>query len=88
MKAEKSISKEEFLKKLDSAKAVGDCFAVIVEAPDLEGYEMISNPPGNLAVKREYYNESYNENMELKAFPKIRIVGAGAIDGMDFPTCW
>ena len=52
----------------------GKGFEIKVIAPGFEQPETISNPAGNVKAKREYYTQAYNEDLELKTNPKIKIV--------------
>ena len=49
--------------------------AIHIQMPDLEKPEIILNPFENLAKKIEYYEKSYTEDLELKTFNKIKIIG-------------
>lgn len=41
-----------------------------------EGYdEVIINPTGNFSEKLEYYKNAYNDNLTLKSFGGIKIIG-------------
>lgn len=68
--------KEEFLRYFREAKKEDDkAMIVLVESPDLEKYEYIINDNRNIEAKLDYYDKAYNDNLELKAFNKIRIAG-------------
>lgn len=51
--------------------------------PDREEPEYIVVLTGNLDYKLGYYLENYNDNLELKHCPAIRIRSAMAIDFVD-----
>lgn len=55
----------------------GDYEGVFVEiqAPNCPESEVIWNPKENFTFKKNYYKKAYNDNLELKSFPKIKIVG-------------
>lgn len=46
-----------------------------IEAPDLEEPEVIINSRENFEAKLSYYKKSYNEDLTLKSFNKIKITG-------------
>lgn len=50
-----------------------------VKMPDLNSFEEIRNPSDNFEAKKAYYQKAYDENMCLKSFPAIQIVGARLI---------
>jgi hypothetical protein len=49
---------------------------LLIEVPDLPKPEMVTNPYENLDIKLDYYKKSYTDNLELKTFPKIRIIAS------------
>ena len=50
---------------------------VQISMPDLLKPEVIINPAVNFDAKLEYYKKAYNEDLTLKSFPSIKIVGFG-----------
>ena len=48
---------------------------VYIEMPDLPELEVIRNPIANLCKKVEYYKNAYSDDLTLKTFDKIKIVG-------------
>lgn len=60
-----------FNAKLSNKKYVG----VKIEMPGFEDCEVIINPASNFDEKVKYYKNAYNEDLTLKAFDKIKIVG-------------
>ena len=46
-----------------------------ITVPNSEVCEVIINPTGNFDNKLEYYKRAYNEDLTLKTFNKIKIVG-------------
>lgn len=67
------MTKKDFLQGFD-----GDYEGVFVEIelPGCPEPEIIWNPKENFAFKKQYYQKSYNENLELKNNKLIKIVGA------------
>lgn len=49
---------------------------VKIEMQGFEKAEVIINQSENFKTKQEYYNKAYNEDLTLKTFSGIRIVGA------------
>ena len=47
---------------------------VLVKMPDLPELERITNPRDNWETKKAYYDRAYNDDLELKANPVIKIV--------------
>lgn len=52
----------------------GKGFQIKVLAPGFSAPETISNPPGNVKAKRDYYAQAYNDNLELKSNPEVKII--------------
>lgn len=48
---------------------------VYVEMPDLPEAEIIRNPIANMIKKLAYYKGAYNDDLTLKTFNEIKIVG-------------
>lgn len=48
---------------------------MIIEMPDFPCHEIIINEYPNFDKKLEYYKKAYNEDLTLKAFNKIKIIG-------------
>lgn len=46
---------------------------VFIEMPDLPYHEQIFNPYENMSYKHAYYKAAYDDDLRLKANPKIRI---------------
>lgn len=56
---------------ITGAKYVG----VKIQMQDFADCEVIINPRANFRSKLEYYKKAYNEDLTLKAFNGIKIVG-------------
>lgn len=52
---------------------------VMIQAPDCEKEEIIINPSCNVEFKMNYYKNAYDDELKLKSFDKIRIVGFGMV---------
>ena len=48
---------------------------VYVEMPDLPEAEIIRNPIANMSKKLAYYKGAYNDDLTLKTYDEIKIVG-------------
>ena len=48
---------------------------VLIQSPDSEKPELIINENENIDVKLAYYKKAYNEDLTLKTFNGIRIIG-------------
>lgn len=70
------MTKKEFLEKLDKAIENGWGIKVYVEMPDLAKPELVCNPPENVEQKRNYYDDAYNNEMQLESFTQIKIVNS------------
>lgn len=57
-----------------------DYFAVSIETKGNSGLEIIVNPFSNLQNKMEYYQNAYDDNLVLKTYDGIKIVGACGFD--------
>ena len=68
------MDKTEFLNKVDKAIKKGWGIKVYVTMPNLPKPEIICNPHENIENKKDYYNEAYNDQMELETFNQIQIV--------------
>jgi hypothetical protein len=64
----------------DAMAANNDYIAVAVESVGNEENEVIINPSCNFESKLDYYRDAYDENLVLKTFNGIRIVGACSFD--------
>ncbi|MGB8452759.1 MAG: hypothetical protein WCD89_10530 [Anaerocolumna sp.] len=64
----------------DAIAVNNDYIAVAVESVGNEENEVIINPSCNFENKLEYYRKAYDENLVLKTFSGIRIVGAYSFD--------
>lgn len=71
---------EKAIKKNNSLNFPNMRVAVVVEMPGATSPEFIVNPPENLEYKLDYYTEKYNEDLELKGFPAIKIVDCISFD--------
>jgi hypothetical protein len=72
--------KEILMEKLENcferAIATGAKYiAVMVAMDSLPEPEIIINPAENIQGKLEYYKYAYNDNLTLKSYDRIRIVG-------------
>lgn len=58
-------------------KAIKDnkSIGVLIEMPGFEEPELIINPCKNLKQKLRYYKDTYDENLNHKKAPGIKIVG-------------
>lgn len=57
-----------------------DYFAVSIETKGNPDLEIIVNPFSNLKNKMEYYQNAYDDNLVLKTYDGIKIVGACGFD--------
>lgn len=57
--------------KNNNAKYIG----IAVKNINSSKAEIIINPEENFDDKLAYYKEAYNNNLELKSYPKISIIG-------------
>ena len=64
---------EKFAEVMEYAILNNKGISVLITMPDLPKPEMIVNPASNVKAKLEYYKKAYNDNLELKTFPKITI---------------
>ena len=68
-------NKMEYLISLfEKAKYDSLDIALELTVPTCEDTEIIIVKNANLDYKLNYYKESYNENLELKRFPEIKIL--------------
>lgn len=58
--------------------------AVKIETRGLEGAEIIINPRCNFEAKLEYYKKAYTDDLVLKTYDGIRIIGFCDSDTFDF----
>ncbi len=56
---------------------------VAIETKGYPGLEVIINREENFKVKLEYYKKAYDNNLVLKTFAGIRIVGFATEDNFD-----
>lgn len=71
--------KEKFLDYLDSAVSQEwDYFSVTIKTEGSNDNEVIINPMSNYETKRAYYDKAYDDNLVLKSFSGIKIVGYDA----------
>lgn len=66
---------KEFEEKLKCAIKWRMGISVLISMPDLPDYEVIQNPFDNVLGKLKYYKKAYDEQLKLKTFDKIKIVG-------------
>ncbi len=64
--------KQEFLKAFENTNVDQVCVAVSV--PNAPNPEYIINTKENFEAKKEYYDKAYNDDLELIAFPSIKIL--------------
>ena len=48
---------------------------IYIKLPNLMFPEVIYNPPENIGEKIKYYQNAYNEELQLKVNPDVAIVG-------------
>lgn len=48
---------------------------VRISMPNFEKFEVIINPIENFEKKLEYYQNAYTDDLKLKAFNEIKIIG-------------
>lgn len=66
--------KEVMLARMVIAESERRGFTVQIKSDDLPKLETITNPAGNISVKRAYYASAYNDELQLIANPSISIV--------------
>lgn len=71
----KTLDKKELENVFLEAMEKGHKVAVSITVPGCEKTESIVNPPENLENKLDYYMSSYNDDLKLRAYPAIQIVG-------------
>lgn len=60
------MRKTEFKRIVEEGRRLGKCYMVVkVETKDNPGGEIIVNPIENFDAKLAYYDQAYNEDMEL-----------------------
>lgn len=73
--------KEKFMHYLDEVEKEGyEYFSVTIKTEGSQGNEVIINPICNYETKRAYYDKAYDEDLVLKSFSGIKIVGYDAFD--------
>lgn len=73
--------KNQLMEVFADAMAVhNDFIAVSIETKGSTGTEVIINPSCNFKTKMEYYQKAYDDDLILKTFDGIRIVGACSFD--------
>lgn len=70
------ISKELFQKKFADAMTNGADIAIELTVPSREATEIIIVKNANLQYKLDYYNQNYNDNLELIRCTDIKILDA------------
>lgn len=66
------MKKEEFLKGFDDPE--NQSVLVRIKLPFCPELETIINPKSNFAVKKDYYNTMYDDDLCMKSLPTLRIV--------------
>ena len=75
-RVEKMKSKKEiFLDYLKKHKGSYSMFYVIIETLGSTHAELIVNPYSNYEKKADYYDKSYDDDLVLKAYNGIKIIG-------------
>lgn len=67
------MNKEHLAREFEIAKETDSDLAIELTVPDSDVTEVIIVKNGNLDYKLNYYNENYNDDLELIRFPEIRI---------------
>lgn len=57
-------------------------FGVKIKTEGMPSYELIINQYENLEYKLSYYINAYNEDLTLKSYNGIKIIGAGYSDDL------
>lgn len=65
---------------LEAIETKAEYFGVRVETKGMPRYDIVINKYENLDYKIEYYINNYNEDLELKTCPDIKITRAGYAD--------
>jgi len=63
--------KEKFLQGFDDPEV--NTLTILIDMPDCPAYEVIINTKPNFEAKKAYYSLAYNDNLELIAYPAIKI---------------
>lgn len=66
--------KERLISELDKAIDTYQGFAVTMEVKGIVGEEYVVSPPSMLPFKRYYYDELFNEELEMNHAPEIKII--------------
>ena len=75
------LSKNDLKKCFETAEKIGYEFvAVKIDMQGFEHPEIVINRKGNYEDKMNYYENAYDENLILKAYNGIRIIGFVAAD--------
>lgn len=75
--------KVDFIGVCNDAVALNSGIIVTVVLPDLASPEIIINPEENVVKKMEYYDNAYNEFMNLKANESIFISKIDILPNVD-----
>lgn len=79
------ITKKDFLESFEIAKNKKSGIIVFVDIPGNKHYESIANNFEDLDSKKEYYDRTYDENMNHIYAPEIKIVGVMPFDVIPNP---
>lgn len=75
--------KEQFLSEFDNPE--NGQIQVYIDFPNCPVYELTVNTKANFEAKREYYDLSYNDDLELIAFTDVKIAKYSAFsDDLSF----
>lgn len=80
--------KQKFLNFIQESCDQGyEYFTVLISTVGADGLELIINPSCNLKFKLDYYDRAYDDNLVLKSFNGIKIVGYDAChDGCEIDS--
>lgn len=78
------MRKERLIAEFKYAKACKKNFiGVAILLPNTEGVEVIINEPKNFDYKLNYYTDKYNDKMELKVNPLVKVVAVKSSDSVN-----
>lgn len=66
---------EELANAIGGAAKANTDIGIVIEMPAFKSPEIIFNPPENLQKKLEYYENTYDENLNHKHAEGIKIIG-------------
>lgn len=72
------MTKQEFLNNFDRDDI--NVIRVFVRMPNCSKPEIIENPKENFKFKKDYYNNAYDNDLRLKSFNEIKIVGVECLN--------